>query len=271
MTRPQRQPVRHWLALLLIGLLPVAPNAAEIRWFELISEDAEASVDFYRELFGWRIERSPTGSLVAYLGDKPIAGISQIEATDNDVRESQWFPSFSVPNATLAADAAEKAGAEIVEGPAYVDGYGDYAVIRDPQGAIMMLANIGAVPVADKTAGNWVWGELWTTDTDGSALFYHALSELTMAWTDTSAGDKYLVLMQGEQSIGGVVEVEDPEFPTRWGGYIAVDDLEDTVEKARKLGGTIFEEELKPYRVAVLADPAGAVFFIYELDAEDAS
>ena len=263
--------MRCWPVLLLLGLLPAALNAAEIRWFELISEDAQASADFYQELFGWRIERSPTGSLIAFMGEKPIAGISQIEATDDGVWDSQWFPSFSVPNATSAASAAERAGAEIVEGPAYVDGYGDYAVIRDPQGAIMMLANISAIPVADRTAGNWVWGELWTTDTDGSAPFYHALSELTMAWTDTSAGDDYLVMMQGEQTIGGVVEVADPEFPTRWGGYIAVDDLEEAVEKARKLGGTVFVEERKPYRVAVLADPAGAVFFINELEAEDAS
>ena len=54
------------------------------------------------------------------------------------------------------------------------EGYGEYAVIRDPQGGVVMLSDVTVVPEADETHGNFVWGELWTSDLDGSQIFYDA-------------------------------------------------------------------------------------------------
>ena len=51
-------------------------------------------------------------------------------------------------------------------------------------------------------------------------------------------------------------------MPAVWGIYFAIDDTDKTVEIAKANGGTVFQEptDIPPGRMAVLADPAGAMF-----------
>ena len=56
---------------------PPAPGA--VVWFDLLTEDANAVLEFYGELFGWDIQvHTPSHYVVVHNG-QPIAGISQIQ------------------------------------------------------------------------------------------------------------------------------------------------------------------------------------------------
>jgi uncharacterized protein len=74
----------------------------------------------------------------------------------------------------------------------------------------------------------------------------------------------------GERSVGGMM-AKTPEMPAdmppNWGVYFAVDDADATAAKAQELGGSLFmgPMDIEPGRMAVLADPIGAVFNILRL------
>jgi hypothetical protein len=76
----------------------------------------------------------------------------------------------------------------------------------------------------------------------------------------------------GERSLGGMMPKtpEMPaEMPPNWGVYFAVDDADASAAKAQELGGSLFmgPMDIEPGRMAVLADPIGAVFNILQLKA----
>ena len=54
-----------------------------------------------------------------------------------------------------------------------------------------------------------------------------------------------------------------------WGVYFAVDDTDKAAEIAKANGGTVLQEpmDIPPGRMAVLADPAGAMFYVIKTDA----
>ena len=107
-----------------------APGA--LTWNELASTDPEASADFYRELFGWKIE--PFEGMEGYLGISTSAsqngGIRA--ATENE--PSYWLVYFGSDDAeTSVARAGELGGTTLV---AMDIGVGKIAVVQDPQGAV---------------------------------------------------------------------------------------------------------------------------------------
>jgi uncharacterized protein len=110
-----------------------APGA--LTWNELASTDPEASADFYRELFGWKIE--PFEGMEGYLGISTSAsqngGIRA--ATENE--PSYWLVYFGTEDADAGAAKASELGATPL---VQMDiGVGKIAVLQDPQGAVFAL------------------------------------------------------------------------------------------------------------------------------------
>jgi uncharacterized protein len=110
-----------------------APGA--LTWNELASTDPEASADFYRELFGWKIE--PFEGMEGYLGLATSAsqngGIRA--ATENE--PSYWLVYFGAEDADAGAAKASELGATTL---VQMDiGVGKIAVLQDPQGAVFAL------------------------------------------------------------------------------------------------------------------------------------
>ena len=115
-----------------------------------------------------------------------------------------------------------------------------------------------------KTENTFVWFDLNTTDKAGARAFYTAL----FGWTiqDTDKGGGHTSLQNGEQGFGGMGEARGGA-PSHWLGYIDVSDLDARVRKLVKMGG----QALMPGmdipdvgRIAVLADPSGAAFALYQ-------
>lgn len=111
------------------------------------------------------------------------------------------------------------------------------------------------------THGAVSWSELHTKETKLSHDFYSSLFGWNTRAHDMPNG-KYTELKVGEQSFGGVVAAKDGA--TAWLNYITVDDVDVACATARRKGGRVVVEpfDAPPGRIARLADPGGAEFFV---------
>lgn len=111
--------------------------------------------------------------------------------------------------------------------------------------------------------GKFVWNELNTHNVDGAKHFLGA----TLGWTFDAMpmpDFTYWVAKMGEQRIGGIFEMRDPQFkgaPEHWLSYVAVDDIDVRYKKALAAGA---KECRAPFdvpgvgRIAILQQPGGA-------------
>lgn len=126
--------------------------------------------------------------------------------------------------------------------------------------------------MSDVPKGRFVWYELMTTDPGGAAEFYSGLTGWgTEEWTGPAEGmPPYKMFTNNEKSFGGLMELPEEAraqgAPPHWIAYIAVDDVDGTVERAKELGGKVYMGPMdmpEVGRMAVMADPSGAVFAAY--------
>ncbi len=113
--------------------------------------------------------------------------------------------------------------------------------------------------------GHFHWNELMTRDAEAAKTFY---SE-TLGWTfeswDMGEGGMYWVAMAGDKPVGGVFEMKGPDFegvPENWAAYIAVDDIDARLDKARAHGIAVIREPFdvpQVGRIARFREPGGAV------------
>ena len=112
--------------------------------------------------------------------------------------------------------------------------------------------------------GHFYWNELMTRDVESAKSFYGE----TLGWTfdgmDMGEEGMYWVAKDGDQPIGGIFEMNKPEFegmPPHWFAYIAVDDIDARLEKATKAGATVQRPAFDVPgvgRIAIIADSTGA-------------
>jgi predicted enzyme related to lactoylglutathione lyase len=72
----------------------------------------------------------------------------------------------------------------------------------------------------------------------------------------------YHLLKVGEESVAGVMASPDPKIPPMWLPYLAVDDADAVVERARAQKGAVHAEPMSREgvgRFAIVADRQGAV------------
>lgn len=108
-------------------------------WNELMTRDLEKAKAFYGETVGWTFTDMATedGSpyAVANLGDKPAAGLFQMQGPDYDGVPENWFTYIAVDNIDERLEMAKAHGGEILRLPFDVPGIGRIAQLRDTGGA----------------------------------------------------------------------------------------------------------------------------------------
>jgi len=111
-------------------------------WNELMTDDPEASADFYSGLFGWTAETMDMGQGREYtffkLGDRPAGGMMQLPPEARGMSPS-WMAYVTVEDLSAAVARAKELGAEICKDITIVPGMGSLAIINDPQGAMLGL------------------------------------------------------------------------------------------------------------------------------------
>jgi hypothetical protein len=240
-------------------------------WTDLTTPDQDAAKIFYSGLFGWEAEDNPVGDGAYYsmqlVDGKNVAAISPQPQQQQDAGvPPTWNSYISVENVDAVAERARELGATVHAGPFDVMDAGRMAVIQDPQGAHFLLwqanRNIGAQLV--NAPGAFSWNELGSPDLDASQQFYSALFDWTVEPLEGSP-QPYLTIKNGDANNGGMRALDSPGPPPHWLVYFAIEDIDDGLAKVEQLGGTkhMGPLDIGVAKIAVVADPQGAVFALY--------
>ncbi len=245
-------------------------------WIELATNDQNAAKNFYGKLFGWSINDAPMGTNDFYT-------IFQIEGrsagaayTLRPEQRSQgvpphWMIYVAVESADAAAAKAAQLGGKVLAPAFDVYDVGRMSVLQDPTGAHFCAwqakkhSGFGSSGVD----GTFCWADLGTPDRTRASAFYSGLFGWEIVKEDEKAGHDYWHIKNGEEFIGGMPpeKYRDPNAPPSWLSYIFVSDCDAGAAKAKELGAKI---HMPPStmedvgRMAVLADPQGAVFAIFQ-------
>ena len=141
------------------------------------------------------------------------------------------------------------------------------AVIKDPTGAVFSLwqpkTHIGVrVTGVD---GTLCWADLNTPDPKRAADFYSRL----LGWELVPGEEGYVHVKNGPDFIGGIppLREESASTPAHWLPYFLVSSADETTMNADARGAKVYMQPMtmeKVGRMAILADPQGAVFALYE-------
>jgi uncharacterized protein len=126
-----------------------------------------------------------------------------------------------------------------------------------------------------KSAAQFVWHDLITTDVEAAKAFYRTVIGWNMQ--QFAAGNPYVVLSAGTVGIGGIMAIPDEArqrgAPACWQGYVGVDDVDACAQRIKAAGGAVHQapQDIPNVgRFAVVADPHGAMFIIFKPGSSDA-
>ena len=232
-------------------------------WFELVSKDAKKAQAFYGEVLGWKVQPFSMGSStyeMIYAGETMIGGY----ASPKGDQPAHWISYVSVDDVDATVKAAVANGGKVVEAPYDIPTVGRTARIADPQGAEICPFNNPAGDPAEglPPRGGWCWNELHTSDPKSALAFYEKVLGFSHR-TLSVPGGTYHILSRGGVDRGGVTE-HDGDRP-HWLPYVAVDDADATLARAKKLGGSICigpADIPNVGRFGVLQDPTGAALAV---------
>jgi len=120
--------------------------------------------------------------------------------------------------------------------------------------------------------GRPVWAELMTTDPDAALGFYAGL----FGWVDSpqpvpEMDEPYHMQTLKEAPIGAIGRLNADQaamgVPPSWGIYLAADDVDAAVAQVEGAGGKVMlppMDVMEHGRMAVLVDPTGAVFSLWQ-------
>jgi hypothetical protein len=244
-------------------------------WIELSTTAQNAAKGFYSSLFGWTSQDFPMGPNDLYtmfqLEAKEVAAAYTMRAEERSQGvPPHWLIYVAVESADDAATRVAPLGGKVLASPFDVYDVGRMAVVQDPAGAVFALwqprlhqgTGIAGVP------GTLCWADLITPDPARAQEFYAGLFgwKFQAGKNDPSG---YLHITNGEIPIGGIppAEVHNSNVPPHWLAYFYVANCDHTAAKTIESGGKALMAPTtmeKVGRIAILADPQGAVFAIYQ-------
>ncbi|MFJ9777060.1 VOC family protein [Kitasatospora sp. NPDC101157] len=237
-------------------------------WIDLMAQDQQAALDFYRDLFGWQGQIGPAefgGYAVCELNGRPVAGIGPAMAPEGMPEPpTVWTSYLATTDAQATQDAIVSAGGTLLAPVMDVGKLGRLLVAADPQGAVfgvwqaLDFAGAGVV----NEPGALIWNELHTDDIGAAGAFYGKAFGIDVV--PVEGNDRYWELKVGGRPVGGASLLADdpPGTPAHWLCYFAVDDVDSAADTVVKRNGTLLARpfDMVAGRMAVVADPQGAPF-----------
>ena len=239
---------------------------------DIQTSDTEAAQSFYSALFGWDYDERPTGDgrtyAIAQVDGDTAAAIAPMPPGAQF--PPHWNSYVTVESADATAARARELGGATPMEPFDVFDAGRMGVVADPTGAVVLVwepkENIGAGRVTEPNC--FIWNELGTKDPEAAASFYADLFGWTYEEQEMPGGATYRTISNGDRPNGGIraqTEME-AEVPPNWLVYFMTDDADASAAKVSELGGNVIQPPFDlpmGARIAVVADPQGAVFALY--------
>jgi hypothetical protein len=242
-------------------------------WVDLGTPDLEAAQRFYGDLLGWTFADSgeESGHYTMCLRDGlPVAAMAP-QREPND--PTKWSTYLASDDADRTAARITEAGGQLQTEPMDVFDQGRMLYAEDPTGAGFGVwqgkGHIGARRVNEP--GSFIWNEVHSRDAAATDAFYAAVFDYEVEQMGDGEQFDYMLYKVGDQVIGGRNKLGDDKTPPGWLTYFAVDDPDSAVDAVRSSGGSVVTEphDSEYGRIAVVADPWGAVFAVIQAPKED--
>jgi predicted enzyme related to lactoylglutathione lyase len=243
-------------------------------WVDLATSDPDGAKTFYTQFFGWTFKDMPAGDTVYTLffkDEKKVSAMFQL-SKDKPGIPPHWKNYVSVENVDETALRIQELGGSILEPAFDVLTSGRLCIAQDPTGAMFALweakESFGAERVNDP--GSLCWNELYTQDTVKAESFYTQLFGWSVKKAPDAPGPVYHQFYNKEMGAGGMLEIQ-PEWdpvPPHWIPYFAVENCDESLEQAKKLGAKINNPAMdipNVGRMGSLQDPQGGHFNIIAL------
>jgi len=115
-------------------------TAGAVSWTELATPDPEAAKAFYGKLFGWRFDMMDMGSgpyhVIKLGADDAIGGIMS-PPPGAPAMPPMWGAYVTVADCDASAALCRELGGKVCAGPMDIPGVGRFALLQDPQGAMI--------------------------------------------------------------------------------------------------------------------------------------
>jgi hypothetical protein len=248
-------------------------------WVDLASPDLDATIEFYGSLLGWEAPEGENteatgGYRIAQQRGKSAAGLMP-QMEEQQGQPPAWNTYVSVADADATADAVREAGGQVIAAPMEVMDLGRMAVFTDPTGAFFGIWQPGTFAGAEvvNEPGAYSWNELNTRDPEAAKSFYGDVFGWAFDDMDMGESGNYTVFRLADapeegSGIGGLLDMRGrvpDEVPAHWLTYFTVADRDEAVQKATASGGSkMVEMDLPMGRLAILLDPQGAAFGVFE-------
>lgn len=253
--------------------MSTSPALGTFVWHDLMTTDGEVSHQFYSQLFPeWKIKVEVAQGYtyrMVHVGDRPLCCMVPFDKSYG--YPSHWVGYVAVENCDATATRMEQLGGKICCPPYDAPGVGRFALVNDPQGAIIKPFQMakGFSEPGTPEVGRVCWNELMTTDLDKATAFYTS----AFGW-ETHTHDfgppmgKYVLFRSGGKDLGGSMTLPPgAEAPPHWMHYFLVEDVDVRTRKAGEVGARIYvaPRDIPGIgRFSVLADPEGATFALYK-------
>ncbi|MEJ2371097.1 MAG: VOC family protein [Gemmatimonadales bacterium] len=244
-------------------------------WYELLTSDPDAAIDFYTRLIGWSsapFDVSGQEYTMWMKGEVPVGGVMQLpEEAVAGGAPPHWLAYLGTSDVDATSEQAQQLGASVLVPPTTIPEAGRFSVLQDPQGAVIAVYTPPELPPMDEepTPGCFSWHELATTDHEAAFDFYSKL----FGWEKQEAIDMgeagiYQMYGAGGPPLGGMFN-RTAEMPvSAWLYYIMVQDIETAAARVRELGGLVVNGPMEVpggSRIAQCSDPQGAMFAIHSV------
>jgi predicted enzyme related to lactoylglutathione lyase len=249
-------------------------EVGRIVWYELLTSDPKAAIAFYTEVVAWQTMAGDTPDYTMFAAQQgPLGGVWQLpDMAKQQGARPYWQANIQVENRDASVAQVKQLGGKVYhteEAP----GIGRFAVIADPQGAVVALFE----PARDMAShdatkpGEFSWHELYTTDNQAAFDFYRQL----VGWDKLGEFDmgpmgKYLLWGRGGVQLGGMMTMppdmtapDGSKLPPGWTYYITMEDFDAAFERAKAKGARVLNGPMPVpggQRIVQLLDPQGAAF-----------
>jgi predicted enzyme related to lactoylglutathione lyase len=241
-------------------------------WADLSVPDLDAAKQFYAAVLGWDVvdmgERFGHYHL-AHLPNGDAAGIGPLMAEGQPSAWTLYFASDDV-DATAARITAN--GGTLMFDPMPVPedaSMGRMMMAVDPTGAVFGVwqatGYIGSSIYNEP--GGLTWDDLRSPDPSAARSFYDAVFGFTHEPVDgVQDGTDYMTFHSGGDPLGGMGDLMGIDQPPHWAVYFGVADADAALSAVTAAGGAVIAPAFEtPYgRMACVADPAGAMFWIVD-------
>lgn len=241
-------------------------------WVELFTSDAEKSIAFYGELFGWTAEETGPefGNYINFHRDGvQIAGCMRNDGSQG--MPDLWTTYLCSDDAEKTAEATTTNGGQIHVAPMPVGDLGVMAFVTGADGAAVGIwqpgQHTGFGVVGEPGAPAWF--ELHTREYEKAVDFYGGAFRWD-AHTMSDADDfRYTTLGEGDHAAAGIMDAAAmlPEgVPSHWAVYFGTADTDASVAKVLDLGGAVVQPAVDtPHgRLAACTDPTGAALRVVQ-------